>query len=133
MFYPQYQGEVDWAQYIYMREFNWPFLTQSSPRNCIHLKFASLFNVNHQSFNHKDQHQKVVSNIAQANTAEIGLNYREKVPEYAHLTAYIFLYFTRSLGALRASTSGLRPFGPLDFVLRAIGRSGSVTHTSVIG
>ena len=28
----------------------------------------------------------------------------------------------RSLGALRAPTSSLRTFGPLDFVLRALGR-----------
>ena len=30
------------------------------------------------------------------------------------------LYSTRSLGALRAPTSSWRPFGPLDFVLRAL-------------
>ena len=29
-------------------------------------------------------------------------------------------YLTRSLGALRAPTSSWRPFGPLDFVLRAL-------------
>ena len=28
--------------------------------------------------------------------------------------------YTRSLGALRAPTSSWRPFGPLDFVLRAL-------------
>ena len=33
---------------------------------------------------------------------------------------YIILYYTRSLGALRASTSSWSPFGPLDFVLRAL-------------
>ena len=30
------------------------------------------------------------------------------------------IYITRSLGALRAPTSSWRPFGPLDFVLRAL-------------
>ena len=30
------------------------------------------------------------------------------------------LHITRSLGALRAPTSSWRPFGPLDFVLRAL-------------
>ena len=30
------------------------------------------------------------------------------------------LYDTRSLGALRAPTSSWRPFGPLDFILRAL-------------
>ena len=30
------------------------------------------------------------------------------------------VFKTRSLGALRASTSSWRPFGPLDFVLRAL-------------
>ena len=30
------------------------------------------------------------------------------------------IYVTRSLGALRAPTSRWRPFGPLDFVLRAL-------------
>ena len=30
------------------------------------------------------------------------------------------LYITRSLGALRAPTSSWRPFGHLDFVLRAL-------------
>ena len=30
------------------------------------------------------------------------------------------IYLTRSLGALRAPTSSWRPFGPLDFVLRAL-------------
>ena len=30
------------------------------------------------------------------------------------------LWYTRSLGALRAPTSSWRPFGPLDFVLRAL-------------
>ena len=34
--------------------------------------------------------------------------------------AQMFLWFTRSLGALRAPTSSWRPFGPLDFVLRAL-------------
>ena len=30
------------------------------------------------------------------------------------------IHKTRSLGALRAPTSSLRPFGPLDFVFRAL-------------
>ena len=30
------------------------------------------------------------------------------------------IYTTRSLGALRAPTSSWRPFGPLDFILRAL-------------
>ena len=33
----------------------------------------------------------------------------------------IIMTMTRSLGALRALTSSRRPFGPLDFVLRALG------------
>ena len=30
------------------------------------------------------------------------------------------IYAPRNLGALRAMTTGLKPFGPLDFVLRAL-------------
>ena len=40
-----------------------------------------------------------------------------------HFSEYLFsinLYNTRSLGALWAPTSSWRPFGPLDFVLRAL-------------
>ena len=33
---------------------------------------------------------------------------------------HLLLFATRSLGALRAPTSSWRPFGPLDFVLRAL-------------
>ena len=40
----------------------------------------------------------------------------------------MMMMMTRSLGALRAPTSSWRPFGPLDFVLRALRRSGRVTH-----
>ena len=32
----------------------------------------------------------------------------------------VTIFNTRSLGALRAPTSSWRPFGPLDFVLRAL-------------
>ena len=32
----------------------------------------------------------------------------------------LFYVYTRSLGALRAPTSSWGPFGPLDFVLRAL-------------
>ena len=34
--------------------------------------------------------------------------------------ATVILYYTRSLGALWAPTSSWRPFGPLDFILRAL-------------
>ena len=44
--------------------------------------------------------------------AEVGLTFwSEGVEKYMQ---------TRSLGALRAPTSSWRPFGPLDFVLRAL-------------
>ena len=36
------------------------------------------------------------------------------------VSTFYILYFTRSLGALRAPTSSWRPFGPIDFVLRAL-------------
>ena len=39
----------------------------------------------------------------------------------------------RSLGALRALTSSWRPFGPLDFALRALRALRPVTHATVIG
>ena len=36
------------------------------------------------------------------------------------LQIVVYYILTRSLGALRAPTSSWRPFGPLDFVLRAL-------------
>ena len=36
------------------------------------------------------------------------------------LMDFLFLFYTRSLGALRAPTFSWRPFGPLDFVLCAL-------------
>ena len=52
------------------------------------------------------------------------------------LTSTIFnaftIFTTRSLGALRAPTSSLRPFGPLDFVLRAHRALRPVRHACLL-
>ena len=51
------------------------------------------------------------------------LQHTQNGPTYTiYICAHICqpIYYTRSLGALRAPTSSWRPFGPLDFVLRAL-------------
>ena len=53
------------------------------------LNFLNLFIVNHESINDKDQSQKVILIIAQANSDDFFI-YWGKVPEYARLTFFMF-------------------------------------------
>ena len=68
----------------------------------------------------KSKKLKAICKVHFHTTNPAGLVWQRIVLRHIVLQGRAVLYWTRSLGALRAPNSSWRPFGPLDFILRAL-------------